>query len=79
MMINMGLVFMMSLNGSAAKYIASGMYLLGCTLLFMEFNGKPEMWTIINHATFILIGLNSLMIINWLDKCKINKNASVDY
>lgn len=70
MMMNLGLVLMLSLNGRFMKYVSVAMFSFGGGFLYMEFAGDPQNWTYTNLATFIFIGVNSLLISRWIEKYK---------
>lgn len=78
MMMNIGLVLMMSLHGVFGRYVSVAMFTFGGGFLYMELAGDPQNWTNINIASFCFIGVNSLLISRWIET-KIKKDGATDY
>ena len=75
MMMNVGLVLMLSLSGNIMRYISVAMFVFGGGFLYKEFAGDPQDWTNTNIATFIFIGINSLLISRYIEKYKIKHHG----
>lgn len=71
----MGLAFMLSLNGRFMRYVSVAMFSFGGGFLYMEFAGDPAHWTNTNIATFVFIGVNSLLISRYIEKFKEKHNG----
>lgn len=70
LIMNVGLAFMLTLDGRFWRYVSIGMFSLGGGFLYMEFAGDPQHWTNVDIATFTFIGVNSLLLSRWIEKQK---------